>query len=63
MKHVAINLITCECICASTSNHLKRCVKRNNRWNIRQGLPTGKWVFAHGENACASPVNATICDT
>ena len=47
MRHTAYNLTTGEVICATRSNHLKRLVKRANRWAIRHGYPTGKWVFSH----------------
>ena len=49
MKHVAYNIETGEIITASRSNHLKRCVKRNNGWNATHGYPIGKWLFAHNK--------------
>ena len=47
MKHIAYNMVTFEVICTDRVNHLKRCVKRNNQWNLRNGYTTGYWVFAH----------------
>lgn len=49
MKHVAYNIETGEIITTNRSNHLKRCVKRNNRWNIANNYPTGRWLFAHNK--------------
>jgi hypothetical protein len=47
MKHVAYNLETGEVITTNRVNHLKRCVKQCNRWNVVNNYPVGKWLFAH----------------
>lgn len=49
MKHVAYNIETGDVIMTNSVNHLKRCVKRNNCWNIANNYPTGKWLFAHNK--------------
>lgn len=49
MKHVAYNIETGEVITTAKSNHLKRCVKQANRWNVQHNYPLGKWLFAHNK--------------
>lgn len=49
MKHVAYNIETGEIITTTKSNHLKRCVKQANRWNVQHSYPLGKWLFAHNK--------------
>lgn len=49
MKHVAYNIETGEVITTNHSNHLKRLVRKHNRWNISNNYPVGKWLFAHNE--------------
>ena len=46
-KHVAYNKDTGEVISTATSNHLKHCVEHTNRWAVKYGYPTGRWVFSH----------------
>lgn len=50
-KHIAYNTLTGEVMMTNRANHLKRWVARTERWNIAHGYGTGKWVFAHGNNA------------
>lgn len=45
--HIAYNKDSGEIICATRGNHLKRKVQRANRWSVRYGFPTGRWVFSH----------------
>ena len=45
--HIAYNKDSGEIITATRGNHLKRLVERANRWAIRYGFPTGRWVFGH----------------
>ena len=40
-KHIAYNKDTGEVISTTTSNHLKRCIERANRWAVKYGYPTG----------------------
>jgi len=47
--HVAYNIDTDEIITSNHSNHLKRLVKQNNKWNREHELPTGRWLFAHNK--------------
>ena len=49
-KHIAYNKDTGEVISTTTSNHLKRCVEHANRWAVKYGYPTGRWVFSHNGN-------------
>ena len=48
--HIAYNKDSGEVITATRGNHLKRLVQRANRWAIRHGFPTGRWVFGHDGN-------------
>lgn len=50
MKHIAYNIVTGEVICTNRVNHLKKLVRKHNRWNINDGYTTGKWAFVHGPN-------------
>ena len=50
MKHVAYNIETEEVITTNHSNHLKRLVKRANKWNRDHNYPLGKWLFAHNRD-------------
>ena len=48
-RHWAFNLATGEVIGCSTSNALKRRVKRNTAWDIAHGYTNcHKWRFFHG---------------
>lgn len=48
IRHWAYNTETGELLGSSTSNGLKRRVKRTNRWYIKERFSLGSWVFFHG---------------
>ena len=47
MRHVAYNLTTGEIITCSTVTHLKRQVRRANRFNANRFCEGGRWIFGH----------------
>lgn len=59
-KHAAFNLVTGEVLTTNHANHLKRWVKRHNRWNLQAGQSVGCWVFAHGANYREKLVNKVV---
>lgn len=48
--HAAANTITGEVLTCNHGRHLKRRVAQIERWNLRHGYGSGKWVFAHGSD-------------
>lgn len=48
--HAAANLVTGEVLTTNHSSYLKRRVAQIERWNIRHGFGSGRWVFAHGSD-------------
>ena len=47
IRHWAVNLATGEVLGSSTGNQLKRHVRRNVRWDVRNGYGAGEWIFFH----------------
>ena len=48
--HAAANIITGEVLTSNHRNALRRRVAQIERWNLRHGYGSGRWVFAHGSD-------------
>ena len=59
--HAAYNIATGEVLTSNHANHLRRRVKKIERWNIEHGYGHGKWVFAHGKDWADKLARKTPC--